>query len=87
MKSEYSFKNGKRGRVIPEAPVEPGKARITIRIDTDILDRFYELADENGGGYQTLINRALREHLDGTAPKFEETLRRIVREEVAARAS
>jgi ribosome-associated translation inhibitor RaiA len=33
-------------------------------------------------GYQTLINEALRKHVEGKAPKFEETLRRIVREEV-----
>jgi hypothetical protein len=45
------------------------------------------MADASGGsmGYQTLINRALREYLEGTAPKFEDTLRRIVREELAAK--
>ena len=30
-------------------------------------------------GYQTPINEALRQHVEGWAPKFEETLRRIVR--------
>jgi hypothetical protein len=33
-------------------------------------------------GYQTLIYEALRQHVEGKAPKFEETLRRIVREEM-----
>ena len=42
--------------------------------------------DASGGamGYQTLINDALRQHVEGKAPKLEETLRRIVREEVRA---
>jgi ribosome-associated translation inhibitor RaiA len=33
-------------------------------------------------GYQTLINEALRQYVEGKAPKFEDTLRRIVREEI-----
>jgi hypothetical protein len=48
------------------------------------LDRFFEKADASGGkiGYQTLINSALREYLDSKSPKFEDTLRRMVREEL-----
>lgn len=38
-------------------------------------------------GYQTLINAALREYLEGKAPKIEDALRRIVREELAASKS
>jgi ribosome-associated translation inhibitor RaiA len=37
-------------------------------------------------GNQTLINEALRQHVEENAPKFEEALRRIVREEVRATA-
>lgn len=33
-------------------------------------------------GYQTLINAALREYLEGKAPIFEDALRRIIREEL-----
>jgi len=86
MKSEYDFGKGKRGvRVTSEPPPEPGKVRITIRLDEDILQRFFEMADDSGGksGYQTLINSALREYLDGKAPKIEDALRRIVREELS----
>lgn len=84
MKDHYDFSKGKRGRVLPAQPEPEGKTRITIRLDEDIVDRFLELAERSGGstGYQTLINAALREYLDGKAPKFEETLRRIVREEM-----
>ena len=87
MKSEYSFKNGKRERVIAEPPAKPGKARSTIRIDSDILQRFFEMADQTGAGYQTFINSALREYLNVKSPKFEEMLRRILHEEIAAKAA
>ena len=84
MKSEYDFSKGKRGRIRKEPPLEPGKMKITIRLDEDIIDRFAAMADRAGGsvGYQTLINSALREYLDGYAPKFEDALRRIIREEL-----
>ena len=82
MKDHYDFSNGKRGRLLPPEPEPKGKIRITIRLDEDILDEFYKEADTYGGaiGYQTLINNALRQHIEGKAPKLEETLRRVVRE-------
>jgi hypothetical protein len=64
--------------------------RITIRLDHDIVDRFFEMAVEQSGGatgYQTLINAALREYRDGKVPKFEEILRRIIREELKSSAA
>jgi hypothetical protein len=47
------------------------------------------MAEQSGGanGYQTLINAALREYLEGKAPRFEDTLRRIIREELEAGGS
>ena len=69
MKNEYSFKNGKRGAVLKEPPpLESGKLRITIRLDEDIVDRFFEMADATGNGYETLINAALRKYLDAAPP-------------------
>lgn len=89
MKNRYDFSKGKRGRVLPPEPEPEGKTRITIRLDQDIVDRFLRIAEESGGatGYQTLINRALREYLDGKAPRFEDTLRRINREELKSSAA
>jgi uncharacterized protein (DUF4415 family) len=89
MKESYNFSKGERGRVLPEPPVEKGKVKITIRLDEDVIDRFGAMADASEGsvGYQTLINQALREYLEGEAPKFEDTLRRIVQEELAAKLS
>jgi len=89
MKDRYDFSKGKRGRVVRAEPEPEGKVRITIRLDQDIVDRFFQIAEASGGGtgYQTLINAALREYLDGKAPRFEETLRRIIREELKPNAA
>lgn len=80
MRKEYDFSKGKRGAVIP---VPPGKTKITIRIDSEILDWFRDRVEEAGGGrYQTLINTALREHIERQEEPLEETLRRVLREEI-----
>jgi uncharacterized protein (DUF4415 family) len=86
MKQQYDFSKGKRGRIITPEPEQRGKTRITIRIDDDLMDHFLKEAETSGGstGYQTLINDALRQHVEGKAPKLEDTLRRILREEIKA---
>ncbi len=81
MKKEYDFSRGKRGAVIK---TPPGKTRITIRIDDDLLQWFRDQVHEAGGGnYQTLINSALREYVDGKEENLKSTLRSVVREELA----
>jgi uncharacterized protein (DUF4415 family) len=89
MKDRCDFSKGKRGRVLPPEPESESKRRITIRLDRDVVDRFFQMAEESGGatGYQTLINAALREYLDGKAPRFEDALRRIIREELRSHAA
>ena len=84
MKKKYDFSRGKRGRIDPQEPEPRGKTRITIRLDEDLVDHSLKEADAAGGvtGYQTMIDEALRRHVEGKAPKIEETLRRIVREEI-----
>lgn len=86
MKEKYDFSQGKRGRIAPPEPEPRSKTRITIRLDEDLVDYFLKEAEASGGatGYQTLINEALRQHVEGKAPKLEDTLRRIVREEMRA---
>jgi uncharacterized protein (DUF4415 family) len=80
MKKEYDFSKGKRGAV---AKVPRGKTRITIRLDDDVLAWFRRQVDSAGGGnYQTLINDALREHLARVQEPLEDTLRRVIREEI-----
>ncbi len=41
----------------------PVKQQITLRVDADVVAWFKEHAGENGRGYQTEINKALREHV------------------------
>ena len=83
MRKEYNFSKGKRGPVIQP---DPNKVRITIRLDADIVDYFKEQVHKAGGGnYQTMINSALRKYLDEKQePMNEETLRRVIREELRA---
>ena len=52
-------------------------------LDNDVLMAFRAKAEAEGIGYQTLINRALREVLN-TRPVDEATLRKVLREELEA---
>ena len=85
MKREYDFAKGKRGPVVPP---EPGKTRITIRVDSDVLDWFRDQVVKAGGGnYQTMMNQALREHMNERREPLEKTLRRVIREELKKRGA
>ena len=80
MKKEYDFSKAKRGPVVKPAS---GKTRITIRLDTELLDWFRARADEAGSGnYQSDINAALRQHVKSERETLERTLRRVIREEL-----
>ncbi len=80
MKKEYDFSRAKRGAVV-KAPRR--KTRITIRVDDDILEWFRAQAHAAGGGnYQTLINQALRDFMRAKQEPLDETLRRVLREEL-----
>ncbi len=79
MRKEYDFSRARRGAVIKQ----PGKTRITIYLDDDVLEAFRERADAEGKGYQTMINDALKEHLrEASRPVDARTLRRILRVEL-----
>jgi uncharacterized protein (DUF4415 family) len=79
MRDEYDFSESKRGAIVKTA-----KERITIRLDPDIIEWFRDRV-RGGGNYQSLINEALREHIErqrGT--DLESMLRRVLREELTA---
>jgi len=62
MKAKYDFNKGKRGAVLPSSRK---KARITIRLDRDIIDWFRsKVEDQGGGNYQTMLNDALRAYME-----------------------
>jgi hypothetical protein len=56
MRDEYDFSKAKRGAVIPS----PGKTRIAIMLDDDVIEHFRAQAEAEGVGYQTLVNAFLR---------------------------
>ena len=82
MKTEYDFSKAKRGAVVQQT----GKTRITIYLDDAVLEEVRIRADAEGKGYQTLINDALRDSLAKDSGTLEETLRKIIREELGRAA-
>jgi len=79
MRKVYDFSRGKRGPVIQS----PGKTRITIMIDDDVIEAFRAKAEAAGRGYQTLMNEVLRAALAGDdQPVTAKVLRKILREEL-----
>jgi uncharacterized protein (DUF4415 family) len=74
------FSRAKRGPVVK---LEPGKMKISIRLDNAVLEYFRTLVDKAGGGnYQTLINDALLEHIHRRSTL--DVVRQVVREELGA---
>jgi uncharacterized protein (DUF4415 family) len=78
MLKEYDFSKGKRRAVIPQK----GKTRITIFIDTDILEWFRDQAEREGRGYQTEINRALRNYTKQDRRPIQDIVKEVVRKEL-----
>ena len=74
------FSKGKRGAVVK---ADPNKIRITIRLDGDIIEYFKKrVHDAGGGNYQTLLNEALRKYIQSETEPLEDTLRKVIREEL-----
>ncbi|MBT8420856.1 MAG: BrnA antitoxin family protein [Gammaproteobacteria bacterium] len=91
MRDEYDFSKAKGSGDIPHLArlrsEANGKTRITIMLDNDVLASFRKWADVEGLGYQTLINQTLRANIGsntGSRPLDEQTLRRVIREEMSA---
>jgi uncharacterized protein (DUF4415 family) len=80
---DIDFSQAKQGPVVK---AEPGKTKISIRLDNAIIEAFRQLADQAGGGnYQTLINDALTEYLRQRT--LLEIVRQVVREELQEQAA
>jgi uncharacterized protein (DUF4415 family) len=85
VRKEYDFSAAKRGPVISS----PGKTRITIMLDDDVIEFFRAKAEAQGTGYQTMINAMLRAALTQENRKAAEdkpltiaALRKVLREEL-----
>ena len=65
----------------------PGKTRVTIMLDDDVIEAFRARAEAADQGYQTMINAALRAAIDPeAAPVTVGTLRAVLKERFAVAA-
>lgn len=67
----------KQGRLLPL------KQRVNIYLDREIIEHFKQRA--GGRGYQALLNEALKQVIQQN--RLEDTLRRVIREELHDRTS
>jgi uncharacterized protein (DUF4415 family) len=75
---DIDFSRARRGAVVMP---EPGKTKISIRLDNTVIEFFRAAVDRAGGGnYQTLINDALLEYMRRRATL--DAVRQVVREEL-----
>jgi uncharacterized protein (DUF4415 family) len=75
---DIDFSTARRGPVVPP---EPGKTKISIRLDNAVIESFRALAEQAGGGnYQTLINDALVAFLHQRS--MLDAVRQVIREEL-----
>lgn len=77
---DIDFAGARRGAVVP---AEPGKTKISIRIDNAVIDHFRSQVEQAGAGnYQTLMNDALLAFIQQRS--VIDVVRQVVREEMAA---
>lgn len=77
---EIDFSKATRGPVIPN---EPGKTKISIRIDNAVLEYFRAQVERAGAGnYQTLMNDALLAYIQQRS--VIDAVRQVVREELSS---
>ena len=79
---DIDFTHAKRGAVIPP---ESKKTKISIRLDTAVLDYFRNQVEKAGcGNYQTLINEALVSYMHQES--MLAAVRQVVREELRGKS-
>lgn len=77
---DIDFSGAKRGPVIA---IEPGKTKISIRVDNTVIEYFRGQVERAGtGNYQTLMNDAMLAFIQQTT--VIDAVRRVVREEMSA---
>lgn len=89
LKDEKEFKKRfrriERPAFLGEPKKKENKKTITIMLDPDIIEHFKAEAEDSRTGYQTLINQALRDSIEGSRAfdpiekllKDKKTLRRL----------
>jgi uncharacterized protein (DUF4415 family) len=77
-KLRVAGKDVNREEFVAALQEKPVKQRVSIMLDASIIAYFKAKAGERG--YQTLINQALHQAMEGE--QIEATLRRVIREEL-----
>ncbi len=76
---DIDFAGAEQGAVVKP---DPGKTKISIRLDNSVIDYFRAQVEKAGGGnYQTLINDALVAYIQQRS--MLDAVRQVVREELA----
>jgi len=79
---DIEFAGARRGRI---TPAQPGKTKISIRLDNAVIDYFRDAVEAAGGGnYQSLINDALVAWIQQRS--MLDAVRQVVREELTPAA-
>lgn len=60
MRDDYDFSQGTRGLIRPH----PGQTRLTIWVDTDVLDAYMAYANRIGEDMTPAMNTALRQYIE-----------------------
>jgi uncharacterized protein (DUF4415 family) len=76
----FDFRGGRRGPVLPHE----NKTRITMWVDTGVLEWFRARAERDGRGYQTAMNEALSAFAREDHRPLPEIVRDVVRDELRA---
>ena len=77
---DIDFSAAKRGAVMP---LDPGKTKISIRLDNAVIEYFRKQVEQAGtGNYQTLVNDALVAFIGQRS--VLDAVRQVVREELRA---
>jgi uncharacterized protein (DUF4415 family) len=77
---DIDFSKARRGPIVP---VEPGKTKISIRIDNAVIDYFRAQVERAGAGnYQTLMNDALLGFIQQRS--VIDAVRQVIREELSS---
>ena len=81
---DLDFEDGKPVNQIPALArlqaEQGGKTRITMRVDSDVLALFKEKAESTGGNYQTMMNEALKQFVQGES--LVDVIKQTIRQEL-----
>jgi hypothetical protein len=77
MEENYDFTQGEQGAVAST----DGKTKVTIFLDTDVVEAFQIKAGIEGCGIQALINETLRQFLGRTSPHTGSSFEHFLKEE------